>query len=69
VVSELRELRGFPRLLGRYFNTLILVLGVLTITVFGGILIALLIDRPIWGQGPVRILSSRRSSSCRPSQR
>ena len=37
-------------------NTLLLVLGVLAITVVGGILIALLIDRPIWGQGPVRIL-------------
>ena len=37
-------------------NTLILVLGVLAITVIGGITIALLIDRPIWGQGVVRIL-------------
>jgi sorbitol/mannitol transport system permease protein len=37
-------------------NTLILTLGVLAITVIGGILIALLIDQPIWGQGPVRIL-------------
>lgn len=37
-------------------NTLILVVGVLAITVIGGILIALLIDQPIWGQGPVRIL-------------
>jgi sorbitol/mannitol transport system permease protein len=41
---------------GAVFNTLILVLGVLIITVVLGILIALLIDRPIWGQGPVRIL-------------
>jgi sorbitol/mannitol transport system permease protein len=37
-------------------NTLILTLGVLVITVVGGIGIALLIDRPIWGQGIVRIL-------------
>ncbi|WP_424932054.1 carbohydrate ABC transporter permease [Amaricoccus macauensis] len=37
-------------------NTLVLVLAVLIITVVLGILIALLIDRPIWGQGPVRIL-------------
>lgn len=37
-------------------NTLILVVGVLVVTVVGGILIALLIDRPIWGQGAVRIL-------------
>ena len=37
-------------------NTLILVLGVLLITVVGGIAIAMLIDKPIWGQGVVRIL-------------
>jgi sorbitol/mannitol transport system permease protein len=37
-------------------NTLILVGGVLLITVILGTLIALLIDQPIWGQGPVRIL-------------
>ncbi len=44
---------GFAEAVG---NTLILVLAVLIITVVLGILIALLIDRPIWGQGPVRIL-------------
>ena len=38
------------------WNTLILVLGVLAITVVGGILIAMLIDKPIFGQGIVRIL-------------
>lgn len=37
-------------------NTLLLVGGVLIITVILGILIALLIDQPIWGQGPLRIL-------------
>jgi sorbitol/mannitol transport system permease protein len=37
-------------------NTLLLVLGVLIITVVLGILIAILIDQPIWGQGPLRIL-------------
>ena len=37
-------------------NTLILVGGVLAITLIGGILIALLIDQPIIGQGIVRIL-------------
>lgn len=37
-------------------NTLILVLGVLAITVIGGIAIAMLIDLPIFGQGIVRIL-------------
>jgi sorbitol/mannitol transport system permease protein len=37
-------------------NTLILVIGVLIITVVGGILLALLLDQPIWGQGIVRLL-------------
>ncbi|MDO5612704.1 MAG: sugar ABC transporter permease [Paracoccus sp. (in: a-proteobacteria)] len=37
-------------------NTLVLVLGVLAITVIGGIGIAMLIDKPIFGQGIVRIL-------------
>ena len=45
-----------PAFLGAILNTLILVLGVLIVTVGGGILIALLIDQPIWGQGYVRIL-------------
>jgi len=37
-------------------NTLILVVGVLLITVVGGVLLALLLDQPIWGQGIVRLL-------------
>lgn len=37
-------------------NTLIIVLGVLAITVIFGILLALLLDQPIFGQGIVRIL-------------
>lgn len=37
-------------------NTLILVVSVLLITVVGGILLALLLDQPMWGQGIVRIL-------------
>ena len=37
-------------------NTLLIVLGVLVITVGGGILLALLLDQPIRGQGMVRIL-------------
>jgi sorbitol/mannitol transport system permease protein len=37
-------------------NTLVLVLGVLFITIVGGIAIAMLIDLPIFGQGIVRIL-------------
>lgn len=45
-----------PAFLGSIVNTLILVGGVLLITVVLGVLIALLIDQPIWGQGVVRIL-------------
>lgn len=37
-------------------NTLLLVLGVLIITVILGVLIALLIDQPVHGQGALRIL-------------
>jgi len=37
-------------------NTLVLVLGVLLITVLGGVGLALLLDQPMWGQGIVRIL-------------
>ncbi|MCW1919563.1 sugar ABC transporter permease [Rhodobacter sp. KR11] len=37
-------------------NTLLLVGGVLVITVVLGTLIALLIDQPVYGQGPLRIL-------------
>ena len=37
-------------------NTLAIVLGVLCITIIGGIGVALLIDQPIFGQGIVRIL-------------
>lgn len=36
--------------------TLLLVVGVLAITVILGILLALLLDQPMWGQGVVRIL-------------
>ena len=37
-------------------NTLILVGGVLAITTIGGILFALLLDRPMFGQGLIRIM-------------
>ncbi|WP_225028916.1 carbohydrate ABC transporter permease [Xinfangfangia pollutisoli] len=37
-------------------NTLALVLGVLLITVVLGVLVALLLDQPVKGQGPLRIL-------------
>ena len=45
-----------PAFGGAVVNTLILVVGVLVITVVLGVLVALLIDQPLWGQGPVRIL-------------
>ncbi|CAM3562809.1 Sugar ABC transporter permease [Paracoccus nototheniae] len=45
-----------PAFMAAIWNTLVLVLGVLAITVVMGIAIALLIDKPIWGQGVVRIL-------------
>lgn len=45
-----------PAFGGAVVNTLVLVVGVLVITVVLGILIALLIDQPLWGQGVVRIL-------------
>jgi sorbitol/mannitol transport system permease protein len=38
------------------FNTVALVLMVLVITVVGGVLLAMLLDRPFWGQGIVRVL-------------
>lgn len=37
-------------------NTLVLVGGVLVITIIGGVLLAVLLDKPMWGQGIVRIL-------------
>lgn len=37
------------------WNTVVIVLGVLSITVIGGVLLALLMDMPFWGQGIVRV--------------
>ncbi|MEM7067612.1 MAG: sugar ABC transporter permease [Pseudomonadota bacterium] len=37
-------------------TTLIIVLGVLAITIVLGVLLAMLLDQPMWGQGIVRIL-------------
>jgi sorbitol/mannitol transport system permease protein len=37
-------------------TTLVMVGGILAITVIGGVLLAMLLDQPIWGQGIVRIL-------------
>ena len=59
-LRRVRQLRAGSALARTFWvaiiNTLLLVGGVLVITVVGGILIALLIDQPIWGQGIVRIL-------------
>ncbi len=45
-----------PAFLQAIINTLLIVGSVLLITVLGGILLALLLDQPIFGQGFVRIL-------------
>ena len=45
-----------PSFFQAFGNTLILTLSVLAITVVGGILLGLLLDQPIFGQGIVRIL-------------
>ncbi|TDH38763.1 sugar ABC transporter permease [Pseudohoeflea suaedae] len=45
-----------PAFFAALTNTLLLVGGVLLITVIGGILLALLLDQPMFGQGIVRIL-------------
>ncbi|NVD39619.1 sugar ABC transporter permease [Ensifer sp. HO-A22] len=45
-----------PAFFQALFNTLAIVLGVLFITVVGGIALALLLDQPMFGQGIVRIL-------------
>ena len=37
-------------------TTLVIVLGVLIVTIVFGVLLAMLLDQPIWGQGIVRIL-------------
>lgn len=45
-----------PAFFQAIFNTLAIVLGVLFITVLGGIGLAILLDQPMFGQGIVRIL-------------
>lgn len=45
-----------PAFFQAIFNTLAIVLGVLFITVLGGIALAILLDQPMFGQGIVRIL-------------
>src|SRR5690242_6328859 len=45
-----------PSFIEAFINTLVLTLSVLVVTVVGGILLALLLDREIVGQGIVRLL-------------
>jgi sorbitol/mannitol transport system permease protein len=45
-----------PGFIAALVNTIVLVVGVLLITIIGGIAFALLLDQPIFGQGIVRIL-------------
>ena len=45
-----------PAFKSAIFNTLYLVLGVLLITTVGGVLLALLLDQPFWGQGAARLM-------------
>ncbi|CAN7605807.1 carbohydrate ABC transporter permease [Rhizobium sp. LjRoot254] len=45
-----------PAFLWSILNTLTIVASALAITLVGGILLALLLDQPMWGQGIVRIL-------------
>lgn len=45
-----------PAFFDAMWNTFLLVGGVLLITITGGVLLALLLDQPMWGQGIVRIL-------------
>ena len=45
-----------PAFIEAFFNTLVLVGGVLFITIVGGVGLAVLLDQPIWGQGIVRVL-------------
>ena len=45
-----------PAFFAAVANTLAIVLGVLAITIVGGILFALLLDQPFFGQGAVRLL-------------
>ena len=45
-----------PAFVTAFFNTLVMVGSVLVITIVGGVLLALLLDQPFWGQGIVRLL-------------
>jgi len=54
--SNYRLFYDNPAFFAAILNTLTIVVAVLLITIIGGILLALLLDQPIWGQGIVRLL-------------
>ncbi|NVP55533.1 carbohydrate ABC transporter permease [Mycoplana rhizolycopersici] len=54
--SNYRYFLTDPAFFQALFNTLAIVVGVLLITVIGGIALAILLDQPMFGQGIVRIL-------------
>ncbi|SIN84532.1 carbohydrate ABC transporter permease [Vannielia litorea] len=47
---------GSSAFIDSVLTTLLMVGGILVVTVVGGVLLALLLDQPMWGQGIVRIL-------------
>ncbi len=55
-IANYRDFLTDPTFLGALLNTLILVFWVLVISVVGGMLVALLMDQPIFGQNIVRLL-------------
>lgn len=55
-IQNYRYFLSDPAFFSAMGNTLILVGGVLVITIGGGILLALLLDQPMFGQGIVRLL-------------
>jgi sorbitol/mannitol transport system permease protein len=55
-LQNYRDFLSDPSFIGALVNTLVLVVSVLVISVIGGILVALLMDQPIFGQNYVRLM-------------
>lgn len=55
-LQNYRDFLSDPSFVGAVVNTLVIVLAVLIISVVGGILVALLMDQPIFGQNFVRLM-------------
>lgn len=55
-IANYRDFLSDPNFIGALINTLVLVFWVLVISVVGGMLVALLMDQPIFGQNIVRLL-------------